>query len=29
MKEPVADGTRKRANGETAAVIFDRLAKPR
>ena len=29
MKEPVADGPRKRADGETAAVIFDRLAKPR
>ena len=28
-REPVADGPRKRANGETAAVIFDRLAKPR
>ena len=28
-REPVADGPRKRADGETAAVIFDRLAKPR
>ena len=29
MKEPVAGGPRKRADGQTAAVIFDRLAKPR